>query len=166
VIRVNLTYERFTEKHFQLWDKHLLQDPKVMKYVYDYKTGLKKLPYYVTHWEKHGFGWYSVFYNNDFAGRVGLFWNDDNPPKVEIGYTLANLYWGKGIATDACNYLLREFKKRNICKTVIAKIELENIASIQLAKKLGFQLVNSNPVKIEGNSNELYIFNLDLDASP
>lgn len=160
---MQLKFERFTEKHFHLWDKYLLQDSQVMKYVYDYKTGLKKLPYYVQHWATHGFGWYSVFYEEQFAGRVGLFWNDDEPPQVEIGYTLARAYWGKGIAKKSCEFLLKEFKQKNISKTIIAKIEIDNSSSVKLAKTLGFKLTKSDPVAIEGNSSKLHIFSLRLD---
>lgn len=160
---MNLRYERLSEQHFPLLEKHLFRDNEVMKFLYDYETGMKKLPYYVKHWDDHGFGWYSIFVGDEFAGRVGLFWNNSSPPEVEIGYTLRRAFWKKGIAEEACTFLLDEFRQLQISNIVVARIELENTASVYLAKKLGFKERNSKPVMIEGNPNSLYEYTLNWE---
>jgi RimJ/RimL family protein N-acetyltransferase len=157
---MELRYEAFGPEHFALWDEHLLKNPKVMAHVYSYETGVKKMPIYLAHREKHGFGWYSIFHREEFVGRVGLFWNTSTPPQVELGYTIREEYWGKGIATQASMFALTEFFKLGISDEVVAVIEDENPASIKVAKNLGFKLLDEAEVFIEGNSRPLrtYLF--------
>jgi len=95
--------------------------------------------------------------------RPGLFWNDSTPQEVEIGYTIRRVYWKKGIETEACRFLLVEFKQLNVSHLVVARIEPENEASIHLANKLGFQKRDSKRLQIAGNPNPMYEYILDLN---
>lgn len=160
---MELRYKKFCREHFDLWDKHLLSNSNVMKFVYSYETGLKKMPYYLEHWDKYGFGWYSIFSGNNFVGRVGLFWNNFQPSRVELGYTIREEYWGKGIATAASAFVINHFFNLKIATEIVATIEDENLPSIRVAQKLGFKQVEGADVFIEGNSHPLRLYRLVSD---
>ena len=63
----------------------------------------------------------------------------DEDGSVEIGYNLLEDFWGKGygfeIAKTLMNFLISKTEKRNI----YALIEPENIGSVKIVEKLGFQ---------------------------
>ena len=157
---MDLRYEKFSLAHFSLWEEYLLKNHRVMAFVYSYATGVAKMPYYLSHRERYGFGWYSIFENSEFVGRVGLFWNNSSPAQVELGYTLREEYWGRGIATIASRFVIDEFFGLNIADEIVATIEDENIGSVQVAKKLGFVSSGNAEVFIEGNSRPLKLYRL------
>ncbi len=56
-----------------------------------------------------------------------------------IGYDLASAYWRKGIATEAVTALLKFGYENMALNRIEALVMQENIASIQLLRKLRFQ---------------------------
>jgi RimJ/RimL family protein N-acetyltransferase len=71
-------------------------------------------------------------------GDIGIHFLEDNA-QVEIGYTLAPSYQGKGYASEALkaviNYLFFDLKKHRIS----ASVDPNNIKSIRLLEKLGMR---------------------------
>ena len=82
------------------------------------------------------------------AGRLPRwYWNRGSAPegmeiehKLEVGYTFAKEYWGYGFATESaktvCHYA---FSKRD-SECVVAAISPENLASKNVAQKVGLSL--------------------------
>ena len=73
-----------------------------------------------------------------FIGRCGLLpWTIDGQNEVEVAYTIAQEYWGQGLATEAARAILNYgFEKLNLSR-LISRIEAENIPSRKVAEKIG-----------------------------
>ena len=134
-------------------------DPEVMRYVGDGRTLTRSetersVRRMIERWEADGFGLFTTVRKDDEAviGRVGLLvWNTDTwepttraeaadvPSEVEVGYTLGRDYWGQGFATEAAgavrDYALCELGAARL----IALIIHGNIASENVARKLGLE---------------------------
>ncbi|MDD0853620.1 GNAT family N-acetyltransferase [Halobacteriovorax sp. GB3] len=74
----------------------------------------------------------------------------------ELGYMLAQSYWGMGIASEACRALL-SFARESSFKRVIAKTDRTNHASINVLKKLGMSENSDSNNESEGLLFELFI---------
>jgi RimJ/RimL family protein N-acetyltransferase len=73
-----------------------------------------------------------------FIGRCGLLpWTIDGQQEVEIAYTIAQEYWGQGLATEAAQAILRYGFERLKLPRLISLIDSENIASQKVAEKIG-----------------------------
>ena len=70
-----------------------------------------------------------------FIGSCG-FSTPDKQQNCECFYALLPKYWGQGFATEAMNRLLEYGFHQLGIKRVIAHIDRDNLASIQVAKKL------------------------------
>lgn len=81
--------------------------------------------------------------NNDFVGmclaRVFL----DNPEQTEIGYTLGENYWGKGLGTEVCKALVDYCSSLNLEKDIVAVTDLDNIGSQKVLLKSGFNRIEN-----------------------
>ena len=73
-----------------------------------------------------------------FIGRCGLLpWTIDGQSEVEVAYTIAQEYWGQGLATEAAQAILNYgFELLNLSR-LISLIDAENIASQKVAQKIG-----------------------------
>ncbi|MGG6237689.1 GNAT family N-acetyltransferase [Nodosilinea sp. AN01ver1] len=75
---------------------------------------------------------------NTPIGSCGFTW-DRASNQAEVGYELASKFWRQGIMTEALTAILNYgFEVQNL-ERVTAEIILDNTASRQLLKKLGFQ---------------------------
>jgi [ribosomal protein S5]-alanine N-acetyltransferase len=72
-------------------------------------------------------------------GSCGCFWASRPNQSMELGYWVAEPFWGRGITVEACrtllNHVFREFKPERIQARVIAG----NVASSRVLVKLGFR---------------------------
>ena len=75
-----------------------------------------------------------------FIGRCGLLpWTIDGQDEVEVAYTIAQEYWGQGLATEAAQAILRHgFEKLGLSR-LISVIDAENIGSQRVAEKIGMR---------------------------
>lgn len=82
-----------------------------------------------------------IFFNNQFCGEIGFWPNDDIfRLNAEIGYFVAEPFWGKGIATDAIKQITEYiFSNFNIIRIVAGVFEF-NKASMRALEKSGFTL--------------------------
>ena len=63
--------------------------------------------------------------------------------EIEIGYKLANPFWGQGIATEAAS-AVREWGFANLrVRRLISIIDPLNVASIRVAEKIGMRYVQN-----------------------
>ncbi|MBW4460922.1 MAG: GNAT family N-acetyltransferase [Nodosilinea sp. WJT8-NPBG4] len=76
--------------------------------------------------------------SNSLIGSCGFTW-DKASNLAEVGYELASQYWRKGIMTEALSAILTYGFEVEGLDNIVAEVMLENIASQQLLKKLGFQ---------------------------
>jgi ribosomal-protein-alanine N-acetyltransferase len=73
-----------------------------------------------------------------FIGRCGLLpWTIDGQQEVEVAYTIAQEFWGQGLATEAAQAILNYgFEHLNLAR-LISVIDSENVASQRVAEKIG-----------------------------
>jgi [ribosomal protein S5]-alanine N-acetyltransferase len=76
--------------------------------------------------------------DNILIGSCGFSWNQQGH-SAEIGYELASAFWKQHIMTEALRAILQFGFDTVGLQSVVAEIVLDNIASKNLLKKLGFQ---------------------------
>lgn len=86
-------------------------------------------------------GWVVTLRDEDRAlGLVGLAsWNKYHR-RAEVGYDLAHAYWGRGIGTEAVRAVLHYGFTQMALNRIEAATIADNHESVNLLKKLGFQL--------------------------
>lgn len=88
------------------------------------------------------FGLWATIYKatGKFIGRCGLLpWTIDGQDEVEVAYTIAQEYWGQGLATEAAQAILRlGFEKLNLSR-LICVIDEDNVSSQHVAEKIGMR---------------------------
>ena len=76
-----------------------------------------------------------------FIGRCGLLpWTIEGQYDVEVAYTLAQDFWGQGLATEAARGILQYGFEQLHLSRMICLIDPENIASQRVAEKIGMTL--------------------------
>jgi ribosomal-protein-alanine N-acetyltransferase len=61
--------------------------------------------------------------------------------EVELGYTLARAYWGRGYATEAAGAALAAGRKHLDVPRIIAVVDVDNAASLRVPPRLGMSEV-------------------------
>jgi RimJ/RimL family protein N-acetyltransferase len=128
-------------------DLYLIRsDPDVMRFI----TGapstreetLAGLDKHLKRWEEHGFGQWVLNFKGEAAllGWCGLDFLDTTT-EIEVGYGLAQEYWGLGIATEAAEASLRfGFEQLNL-ERIVAVAYPQNRGSWRVMEKLGMKYV-------------------------
>jgi len=81
---------------------------------------------------------FCITYENKKVGIVSLTEKEDK--NLSWGTSILKDYQGKGIATEAFNLILKKAKKQGYTRIISSCIK-NNIASINLHKKVGFYLI-------------------------
>ncbi|AYZ12140.1 N-acetyltransferase [Chryseobacterium arthrosphaerae] len=132
---------KFTPEEFSLFSS-LFENENVTRYL-PYKTPEEYREMFekaLADYEEGPFSRWGVFntQNNDFIGmclaRVFL----DRPEQIEIGYTLSENYWGKGLGTEVCKALMEYCRSLNTNKDIVAVTDPDNIGSQKVLLKNGF----------------------------
>lgn len=76
--------------------------------------------------------------NGEVAGSVGFHKIEGH--KAEIGYWLAEKYWGRGIMTEAVKLITRFGFKKLKLKRIYGRVYSFNKASIRVLEKAGYKL--------------------------
>jgi len=84
--------------------------------------------------------------SNEIIGEFSVFKIDNETDKVEIGYIINDKHWNKGYATELIQGFLASLKKQNTIKTITARANVENNASIHICKSLGFIITDTKVV--------------------
>jgi [ribosomal protein S5]-alanine N-acetyltransferase len=94
------------------------------------------------HYEKYGAGlWATVLKeNNRLIGRCGLMRKQiEGAEEIEIAYLLDRECWGKGLATEAAEAIIKHGHAKYGFKRIVAVIHPQNVASIRVAEKIGME---------------------------
>jgi RimJ/RimL family protein N-acetyltransferase len=146
----------------------ILQDKDVM-YAYDHpfsddevKSWYKNLM--IDHYKKHGFGLWVIIHKEtkELLGQCGLTIQTVNGEDfLEIGYHLKKKHWHKGYAAEAalgCKKYAFEILK---APRVYSIIRDDNIASQNVAKRIGMEKIREE-MKHYSNKDVLhYIYGID-----
>jgi ribosomal-protein-alanine N-acetyltransferase len=72
-------------------------------------------------------------------GAVGCFWASQANRTMELGYWLAEPFWGRGLAVEACRAVLTHALTACEPQRVQARVIAGNAASVRVLQKLGFR---------------------------
>ncbi|MEH2291183.1 GNAT family N-acetyltransferase [Nostoc sp.] len=96
----------------------------------------------LNHWQLYGFGLW-VFrdkVNNQFVGRAGLRnTHVEGKDEVELAYALIAKFWGKGLATEMCEEILKIGFELLKLPEIVCFTLTTNKASQRVMEKLGFK---------------------------
>jgi RimJ/RimL family protein N-acetyltransferase len=94
-----------------------------------------------------------------FAGRVvGHIASFERLGKPEVSYWIGKEYWGKGLATRALAEFLSQMKER----PVYARAAKDNIASLRVLEKCGFEISGQDKGYSNARGREVEEFILEL----
>jgi len=151
--------DRLLMRPFSLDDiepfSQICTNPEVMRYIgngkpLDKETVKTQITNWIHLYDKQGYGLLALTLkeNQQLIGFCGLLHQTvDAEDFVELGYRLDQAFWGKGMATEAAlaikNYALNQLK----IPTLISIIHHENIASKNVASKVGMKLMKKTTFK-------------------
>ncbi|MBH8576675.1 GNAT family N-acetyltransferase [Nostocaceae cyanobacterium CENA369] len=96
----------------------------------------------LNHWQRYGFGLW-VFrdkVNNQFVGRAGLRnTHVDGKEEVELAYALIGKFWGRGLATEMSEQILKIGFELLKLPEIVCFTLTTNKASQRVMEKLGFK---------------------------
>ncbi len=82
----------------------------------------------------------AIIYDGEFAGMIGLHLQKDvYRLSAELGYWLAEPFWGRGIATKAVNLMLEHGFATLQLNRIYAGVFEHNLASMRVLEKCGFE---------------------------
>lgn len=96
----------------------------------------------IKHWQKHGFGTFTVAVASDPARKMGYAGVEhvaDNPEYVDIRYGVLLSETGKGYAFEAASAVLKQTFATTALTEIYGVAVADNKASVHLLKKLGMQ---------------------------
>ncbi|MDB5310426.1 MAG: N-acetyltransferase [Gemmataceae bacterium] len=73
-------------------------------------------------------------------GAVGCFWASQPNRTMELGYWLAEPFWGRGLIVEACQEVVRYSFTMCGPERMQARVIAGNTASVRVLEKLGFRL--------------------------
>lgn len=145
---------------FELYQYEGMTD--YMEGLYPYEEEKKYQKAYIDcMYRYYGFGMWLVFEKESgkLVGRAGFEQRDDLDGEVELGYAIGTPFWGRGYATEVCEGILSFIEKEEFgFERVNCLIEPENVASIHVAQKLGFQFLEE--VHREGKKMRRYVLDM------
>ncbi|HEY0030027.1 MAG TPA: GNAT family N-acetyltransferase [Bacteroidia bacterium] len=145
-MKKTLETERLYLREFNLNDAQLLlelnADPEVTRYTGDGQVTLEEaqsilkdviLPQY-----KNKIGRLAVHLkdNDEFIGWCGLKHHAEED-EIDLGYRFFKKHWGKGYASESAKAVMDYGQNTLKLKTIVARAAKENIASLNVIKKLG-----------------------------
>jgi [ribosomal protein S5]-alanine N-acetyltransferase len=143
--------ERLIIRPFVLADLEAMHavwsDPEVMAPVpsqpYDRQQSASKLDEKIAHQDRHGFSRWAIVERASGAviGECGLLYLDGGP-EIELGYKLARLYWGQGLALEAARACLN-WALAERSEPVVAVVDPANTRSARVLAKIGMVRVGT-----------------------
>lgn len=138
-------------------------DPQVMRWVGHGPVGSiagteSIVRQFMSHQNAHGFGFWAVVdrASGELMGDAGLARAASG--EVEMGYTLATKWWGRGRATEAGSLCVAAARGPLRLTRLRALVEAPNLASRNVLRKLGF---TQTDVALAFNREHL-VYRLDL----
>ncbi|WP_018933105.1 GNAT family N-acetyltransferase [Gracilibacillus lacisalsi] len=88
--------------------------------------------------------WFVIDKDNDTViGDIGFKGKPDSENTIEVGYGIVPSLQGKGCATEAVKEIILWAFTSNSVKRITAECENNNVASIRVLEKLGFNRLDS-----------------------
>jgi ribosomal-protein-alanine N-acetyltransferase len=84
-----------------------------------------------------------IYLDDEFCGIEEMYGFKDSIHKISVGYRLLEKYWGKGIATEALGLLVDFLYTKTDIEIITASTMIENVASANVLRKNGFDMVVS-----------------------
>lgn len=132
---------------YELYDKPGMTD--FVEPLYDYETELEYQKAYIENmYDFYEYGMWLVFSKETgkLIGRAGLEHN-------EMGYMIAPEFQNLGYATEVCRFIVDYARKNTDFEELYCRIDDKNVASVRLAKRLGF--VRNGQIGNERNTGGL-----------
>lgn len=132
---------------YELYDKPGMTD--FVEPLYDYETELEYQKAYIENmYGFYEYGMWLVFSKEtgELIGRAGLEHN-------EMGYMIAPEFQNLGYATEVCRFIVDYARKNTDFEELYCRIDEKNVASVRLAKRLGF--VRNGQIGNERNTGGL-----------
>lgn len=117
---------------YELYDKPGMTD--FVEPLYDYETELEYQKAYIENmYGFYEYGMWLVFSRETgkLIGRAGLEHN-------EMGYMIAPKFQNQGYATEVCRFIIDYARENTDFEELYCRIDEKNVASVRLAKRLGF----------------------------
>lgn len=138
-----LLLRQFTPADLDEYTRIIFADPDVTRFlprrdIPPRQRAERVLNYFSEHWLKHGYGDWAVT-DRAHAGLIGHCGLNFIPEagEVEVEYSLAKSYWGRGIATEAAQASVRYGFEALQMERIIALADPQNIASRRVMEKVG-----------------------------
>lgn len=117
---------------FTLWDHHK-SEADTLAFIRDYafvryREGLLD-PYAITLTSNH----------MEPIGGCGCFWASEPNKTMELGYWIAEPFWGQGLAVEACRAVVSHAFRQVQPERMQARVIAGNEASRRVLEKLGFR---------------------------
>ena len=136
-----LIIEHFTCADIHMWAS-IEADPLVRKFVDGKCLSREEAGHYVKmnmdSYAENGFGRFAVRSKTSkrLIGMCGFLRQDE---EIDFGYRYSAETWGKGIGYEAANKVLNYGLEHLKLKKICAGVAIENIPSIKILEKLGFE---------------------------
>ena len=129
------------DKLFELYAKPKMTEYMEPLYSYDEERAYQRN--YINYvYKVFGYGQWLVFDKNtdELIGRAGIENREtcDEDGQAELGYCIATDRWRQGYAFEVCTQVITLAKQRYQLKSLIARCDRRNVASVKLLEKLGF----------------------------
>lgn len=107
----------------------------------------------------YGIQYWPIFLKagNEFVGCCGLRPRGEAGTLCELGFHLRSAYWGKGLAKEAANRVIKYAFTDLKLQSVFAGHNPMNVASKQLLENLGFQFTHEEFYEPTGLNHPSYI---------
>lgn len=141
---MEILFEKFQPEDFSLYYS-VVKENEVMKYVTgkglaveEAKTNFEN--YLLLNIDEGPIGYYKIIQEKtgSHIGNCKLVNYKYNNSQFEIGYLLKQEFWGQGIGTKVCEFLLNLADEENPSRSVVGIIDPKNAGSKRLLEKFGF----------------------------
>ena len=97
---------------------------------------------------------FAVEYDGMLVGNIGSYNYEEDKNRVEVGFSIAKPYWGRGFATEALKAVLQFLTQTEGVSTVIAWCAEENVGSKTVLERVGMVLesVEKNGLNVENKT--------------
>lgn len=133
----------FVESDLERWAASIFADPEVMRYIPQSRLApleraRRGLVVINEHWQNQGFGLWAITLRpaGELIGQGGLN-KIPETGEIEVDYSLAKAYWGRGYATEVARACLWCGFERLSLERIIGLVVPENYASRRVLRKIG-----------------------------
>jgi ribosomal-protein-alanine N-acetyltransferase len=148
VIVPELETERLLLRHLTPDDldefgRRIFADPEVIRYLprrdmTPRERAERAYRIFDENWSRHRYGGWLITDKLDGQPIGACDLDPEEPSEVELGYSLATAYWGKGLATEAARAAVRFGFENAGLERIVAVVVPENTASSRLLERIGF----------------------------